>query len=492
MSAAIEIPSLPEVSEFVSTIEANNAPIELATELAPELQSVLGKINSLTGTWNPVEIYTPTPESFEKEKAKFFEAFNNNREYQPRFEYGRAQKIADAGLPTAKLSQLAKDVRRFDTNGEMPQRIARVGVYAKIRDDLATCMLVEGIVSGDENKIGAAMKQKYAPPSDELVDVAEQMYERMTRGETLFEQPKRAEPLLTAEQIQLIEETQLDAEEIKGAFEWMLEAYGILRSETQPDGFSVVIDESTKYIDVRDKSTEPMTVFIPADRVDSAKKIAVLTAHEIEGHARQSTNGAKLFGIGGGGLKMDGEALYEGLAMRLEGSVGQEYFGDEASVQHPWFVLGIRDAFDGLSFAEVFNTQYERQLRVETQTPIDQDIDNTLGIDSELQEKIMEQAWKFTYRVMRGHADMSNPEGFAMAKDTAYLQGWMQDKKLGEVGYGWVNELAVIQRGGLQLLARLGVKQSDIPHPLQEGMFGRFIDEYLLPLCEEKRQNTDL
>jgi hypothetical protein len=84
---------------------------------------------------------------------------------------------------------------------------------------------------------------------------------------------------------------------------------------------------------------------------------------------------------------------------------------------------------------------------------------------------------------------MSNPLGFAMSKDLAYLQGWLTDKQLGEAGYGGINEMAVIQSGGLQILARLGVDEKDIPHQYKD-VVKEYIFTFLLPRLESEQQQS--
>ena len=67
---------------------------------------------------------------------------------------------------------------------------------------------------------------------------------------------------------------------------------------TQHSGFAVTVDEKTTSIDVRDKSAKGPTVFIPKQKKMNGIELLKLIGHEIEGHARQSINGERLFLIG--------------------------------------------------------------------------------------------------------------------------------------------------------------------------------------------------
>jgi len=126
---------------------------------------------------------------------------------------------------------------------------------------------------------------------------------------------------------------------------------------------------------------------------------------------------------------------------------------------------------------------FERQLRVKLKVPLEQELQLDPHEHAEHIEKVKKTAWLTTYRTMRGHVDMTNPLGFAMTKDLAYLKGWLADKQLRAAGYGGINEMAVIQSGGLQMLARLGVEATDMPYPNRE-VVKRYVFEVLLPRLE--------
>jgi hypothetical protein len=197
----------------------------------------------------------------------------------------------------------------------------------------------------------------------------------------------------------------------------------------------------------------------------------------------------EMFMLGGGRLKMDGEALYEGLGMRYGESFRLRFFGDSSGNPAPWYTLAVKLASEGASFAEVFKDIFERQMRVQLKVAPEQELQIDPKELAEQIEKVKKTAWTATYRTSRGHVDTSNPLGFAMTKDLGYLQGWLTDKQLREAGFGGINEMAVIQSGGLQMLARLGVEAADMPYP-HKDVVKRYIFEVLLPRLESKQSSN--
>jgi hypothetical protein len=226
-----------------------------------------------------------------------------------------------------------------------------------------------------------------------------------------------------------------------------------------------------------------MTTYIPEDRKVSGITLGDLMAHEIEGHARQSMNGIKMFMLGGGRLKMDGEALYEGLGMRFGEDFRLRFFGDASGSPAPWYTLAAKLASEGGSFSDIFKDLFDRQMRVKLNVAPGQELQIDPTEHAKKISQVKKSAWSATYRTMRGHVDTSNPLGFAMTKDLGYLHGWLADKQLREAGYGGINEMAVIQSGGLQMLARLGVEATDMPYP-HKDVVKKYIFEVLLPRLE--------
>lgn len=471
--------TLPEVSRFLNSRESSQRVWTETAEVSQELVAMAEAIAKLTGTWNPVEIFTPDPTNLAQEKARFFEAFSKPgaKEYVPQFKYPVAERTEVFGARKS-LNELLKFIRYYSPQSEK-DRLFRVALYAKVRDDLATCDLVDGINTKSETQIQAALLKKYPPADPTLIAYAERIYQDLIIPKTVSSQ-ESVTPLLSEAQQTLLKNTPMDAHDLKSAFEWVLRQYGILRDASHSEGFQVVISDAATGIDVRDKSEQPMTIFIPSTRKVTADKLLELVAHEIEGHARQSMNGLVLFRIGGGPLKMDGEVLYEGLAKRLDESFRRRFFGEESGVPGPWYTIAIDLASKGASFFKIFSDQYLRQLRVMLRVPgTDALIVNAVEHEQEI-SKAQNAAWTTTYRVMRGHVDMRNPLGFAMNKDLAYLQGWLMDKQLQEAGLGGINEMAVIQSGGLQLFSRLDITDAYIPF-LYRDLTKAYCFDVLLP-----------
>ena len=473
---------LPEVTLFLETRAQSPKVWHELAEISPLMVEIAESIGELTGTWNPVEILTPDPDNLKKEKEKFFEAFDKSEDYNPVFDYSVARGM-DMDQPRAVLLERLGEVQRIKPQSQK-DRLFRIALYTKIRDDLATCDLVDGIKAGDEELISKSIEHKYGQADPILFQYAEQIYRDMISG---AEAPgvDSSEELLTPEQQKTLKSTKISAGEMKEDFEWVLDQYGILRTLTNPIGYQVRLSDSVTSIDVRDKSEEPMTVYIPEDRVNSAARVCELIAHEIEGHARQSMNGMKMFMLGGGRLKMDNEDLYEGLGMREEESFKLRFFGDFSGIPAPWYTLAVKLASEGASFSEVFKDIFDKQMRVQLKVDHEQEPQIDSQDYAQQIEKVKKTAWAATYRTSRGHVDTSNPLGFAMTKDLGYLQGWLADKQLREAGYGGINEMAVIQSGGLQMLARLGVEETDLPYP-HKDIVKKYIFEVLLPRLESK------
>jgi hypothetical protein len=102
------------------------------------------------------------------------------------------------------------------------------------------------------------------------------------------------------------------------------------------------------------------------------------------------------------------------------------------------------------------------------------------GIDKEKMDKIKRNAWRTTYRIMRGHTDMTNPKKFAMAKDLGYLRGYQMDKQLRDNDLGYINEEGVIASGGLTMLAEMKLPKDHLPHPFR-NVTQKYWEEVLRP-----------
>jgi hypothetical protein len=470
---------LPEIATYLARLEhVKKVQIPTLDDLTPELREIVDRLTSLTGSWNPVEMYTADPWSIDKEREIFLDAFRRGEEYNPRFTYSYADNFSLAGS-REMLMELLEKVRLFSPRSRS-LKIAKIGLYCKIKDDIATCDIICGLQERDDTLIGRALQYKYPGTDSIVMKIAEENYHLQCRRESRFGENKGF--LNNAEQ-RKIRNLMFDSEDIKKAFEWALEQYGIQRTADHPAGFQVIIDERATAIDVRDKSMLGPTIYIPASSTDTGDRVLALIAHEIEGHARQSANGDTLFLFGGGALKVDDETLYEGLAMRHEREFMRRAFGhDDASPFPDYYAFGIFKGEMGASFHRVFLDQLSRQLHVLLRVPPKESLPSVTKIDPELYDRALQSSWGVTYRVMRGHTDMTNKARFAMPKDIAYLRGSILDAQLQKYGHGHMNEAAISSIGYLRILAEFNLQQEQLPYPFQD-----VATKYLFMLLQRKQ-----
>ncbi len=469
-----------------SSGEQNSLKIE-NEKFPQELVAVAEQLKALTSTWNPVEFVTASAASITAEKAKVFDAYRAGEAYNPTFVYDQVNAVdIDLEQTRVVLSTLLSQVRSFKPQSEF-ERIAKVSLYYKVMDDLASVTLISGIQTKNERFIRTAMNTKYRPLDAETLEAAENAYDAAIE-ETAHPSKLEGTPLLTPEQRKLLDESDTTDQDIKNAFDWLLEQYGILKTDENPNGFSCVIDINTTSLDVRDKSRSPMTIFIPAGVTRSAMRLLQMCGHEIEAHARQSMNGLNTF-VGGGPLKVDDEVLYEGLARTIDGKFHERYLGEKDNSPVMLYVVAIARAEQGANFAEIFKEQVDRHLHVLFGIDRDTAIDYT---SEHVQQKLpdaMNSAWMKTYRVMRGHTDTSNPEHYAFAKDAAYFRGILMHQQLESLGYGFINEAAIMQVDALPLMGRVQFTEADVPYPYQD-LTQRYCFEVLLPMLEERQNKT--
>jgi len=467
-----------------------------------KLNEIAEEVAELTGDWDPVEIYNPG--NSKEEKEKFLDAYQKGEEYNPQFIYPRALEIySDPSFIKTKerlyelLSTVKEDIRsRRDIS--KAERLYRLSLYSKLKDDIATTKIIEGIATRNDELTKEGMYEKYTHfknSDDPLVKLAENVYHSLIEGKSTI----KAEPLLSKEEIKFLKGTKVSPEETKEAFEWALKKLGILYPEN-PDGFRVIIDEKARTIDVRNKSKEGKVVVVPKDRKRTRKKLLELINHEIVGHARQSYNSEKIFKLGGGKLKFDDEVMYEGLAMRHEKDADLELFGEVNKYASPFYVLAIDLAQKGLSFYQIFDRLVDMKLHVKLKIPPDQKIDReSLSLKKEDWEKIYDWSWGRVIRVMRGHSDTRNLQAYALPKDIAYLAGYQIDKGLVQlqtqplfqnrrINPAQLNEMAGLVKGGLLALAEFDLSEPTISQLIREGKYipfqdlaRKYYDEFLRP-----------
>lgn len=489
------------------TIHAENEPIPEELEipriekLPRELVKIAENVAHISGTWNPVEIYTADENIISEERKKVFEAYDKNEEYNPYLSYSYAQSLnlkpSQLLLEKElhKLRQFGEKKKKFwQKNGKKSgkltldrgTRLFRTALYYKIKDDLATCQLVDGIKSTDEDVISSALKLKYPGTDQNLMDNATAEYIRLIHEgddedeDTLV--PKE-DGLLSKEEISWLKKREFTPEQTSEAFKWALQQYGILRTTSNGRGFYVKSSGKATSIDVRSKSADGPTVFIPTDRSKpiSAYTLLSLMAHEIEGHARQDVNGEELFFLGGGRLKIDNEELYEGLGLRYEFDAKRKLYGVTNTAPSPYYTFASRMAEEGNTFFDIFKDQMEKRLRVHLKKPLLTAGENlSIGVDQKKMDQIKRQSWLTTYRVMRGHIDMSNKKKFAMTKDLGYLRGFLMDKQLRDNDLGFLNEEGIMAKGGLAMLAELKVDENTIPIPFKD-VTTKYWEEVLKP-----------
>lgn len=459
------LPLEPHLQQYLATrnhqerhLSFEKHVVPVREHLSPALKDAAEKLQDMSNKLNPVELYTPEKDIRDKEKATFIEAFERGDIYQPQFSYKNAEDIDYEGQQR-KLYDIISDIHRYEPQNEA-ERLARIALNANAKDTMATLQLAEGIQKKDERLIKTAMHQKYPAVDAWLLDIAQKEYEKRARGERDVVTPGD----LSADEQEYLMKKRLNAEDIAEAFIWALKQYNMYRENDQDGpGFRVRIDQQATAIDVRDKSSEGPIIVIPSHRNDNAAKILSLISHEIEGHARQAMNGKRLFDLG----RSDEETLYEGLAMRLEDAFMSKHFGNR-SMPSPYYVLAIQKADTGGSFYDVFQDCLERELHVALQIPVNEPLPSKDTINPEKYNKAMTNAWSTAYRVMCGHTDMSNPAGYAMRKDAAYLRGYFMDQQLRDQHLSHLNEANIISLDGLQLLARLKIDENDIPIPYQD------------------------
>jgi hypothetical protein len=448
----------PEISLFLQKeLFSHKIALSLINSIPKNLLHIAHSIEEISSRWNPIEIITPTDTSIVTEKSNFIEAFRKGEIYHPRFSYDLAITLA-ATMQQQKsrdeLQRLLYTVKQTEPHTP-EERIMRVALYSKIKDDIATVDLTEGIASGNEEMIAGAFERKYGKVHDQLVAQAVAIYDEIfVSGD--HDSETNTNPYLNCEEQQFLKGQEFDAEGLKDLFEWSLQKLGITE-------FEVVISDKATSIDVLDKSENGPTIFIPTSRKVKGDKALELVEHEIRGHVRQSVNGYRMFRVGGGNLKFDNDTLYEGLAKRYDEAYRKDFFAENTGVPIPYFTFAVAKAETGGSFYEIFAEQFDLRLRAAIKVPLEDSLPPHDQIDPNKISKAMDSAWSTAYRVMRGHTDTSNKQGYAMAKDLSYLQGWLMDRELREHGYGIINESAVVAPGGLLMLANYQIHEADLP-----------------------------
>lgn len=454
------------VDDVAGAIDAQRVNVaSVIGDLPREAVAIAEELRDIAETWNPVELYTA--DNFEEQRDAFLDTFDRGHAYVPVFRYGRAETF-DAAGPRGRLTALRARAEALPDEG-LRDAYARATLLAKIDDDLATCDMAQGMAERDDALVKRGCRMKYPGGDPSLTAFATEMFAYLSQY-TVADGPA----VFTPEERAYLRSMDVSPERQKEAFTWALKRYGIYREDddAEGDGFRVVLDPLATALDVRDKSRLGSAVYVPTDRDGGmdASQLCALIAHEISGHARQAVNGKRLFGVQGIALRVDDETLYEGLAIRYEWEFVERYFGE---VRHDMdrstlYIFAVDMAEKGASFGDIFRDQLERRIRLALKIPVDKRVPTRAAVDPALYDLCMKKAWRVTYRVMRGHVDMTNAHGFAMAKDLAYLRGWLMDRQLIESGHGHANEAAILSTDGLRLLSNVELLPDDIPIPFED------------------------
>jgi hypothetical protein len=418
---------------------------ELLTQLPPAYAAVMEELPQLTRYFNPIELITID------DVASVRKRFLRTRE-EPVFRYERSTAALRSTLAGRRLTldaiegALLELRARIDEPAEGVVAIVRSALLEKIDDELATIELVHGLEARDDRAVKRAFTKKYGSVDDATYEAA-----RTIHRWSIAEEPKPSPHPLKRER--------MSAQAFADAVSWMLQRYEEhhrARTGTSIPAelkYRVVIDPKYSGIDVRDKSSEGPVIGIPPG-ARSVRQWLGLLRHEIDQHVRQSLNGRLMFGFGGGALKVDEETWYEGLAKHREIQFLRKMFGDDASPPLPYYVFAIRMADEGKSFVEVFET-----------------IRDLSSASS---------AWTAAYRVFRGHSDLKNEQRFGLAKDQAYLRGWILQAQLEARGLGHLNEAAISGLGGLERIARFDFGPDDLLFP-DLDLTTRYFEEVMRP-----------
>ncbi|MCK6552363.1 flavohemoglobin expression-modulating QEGLA motif protein, partial [Myxococcota bacterium] len=487
-----KLPIQTEIKHILRAIDAKKAtggiPLptldEARAKLPPVFTRAMDVIAALTGSFNPVELFTA--DDVVRVKKEFLAKADDGVLENPTFTYAKSTASLRAKLTAegtsleeveAKLHALRREVlAEKPPRGDRLARVTKVALLEKIADDLATIELAHGLEQRDDRRVRSAFATKYGRGVDRaLLDAARMVYGYLveTQAHAKGDEVRRlgAGNLRPELAEHLSKKESMTADEFKGAVEHLLAGYyrhyeektGKLFPEAAK--FKVEVDEKYSAIDVRDKSSQGPIIGIP-DKVRSYKKYLELLRHEVDQHVRQSLNGQLMFGLGGGALKVDEESWYEGLAKHAEITFMREEFGDESEPTLPYFTFAIDLAEKGKSFVEVFEAL--KALRV------------AAGSSEKL---AAENAWNAAYRAFRGHIDTTNPDAYALPKDQAYLRGWMLQSQLAARGLGYLNESAISKLDGLALLARFDYGPEDLLFP-DLDLTRAWMNDVLLPKAE--------
>ncbi|MDR0463169.1 MAG: flavohemoglobin expression-modulating QEGLA motif protein [Pseudomonadales bacterium] len=472
--------NIPGIKGFLKQKPSNQIDLQKASRefLCPQLEQILDQIQELTGSWNPVEIYTAS--NYHQEKTKFLSDWQEKGSaVNPSFTYALAEqlkltetqnKLKDLLSNTQKL-RVEVDHKTAEENKKLHQFALDLTIL-KINDDLATCELVSGIKNKNDDQTKKAIEQKYGELEKEMGVKANLVFEKMKERANHKTTIKNEKTILSEKEKNWLNNTMFNASEIKAAFVWTLKKYKLLAKQKGELGFLVEVSDEATSIDVRDKnnSGQPI-VFIPTDRTVNGRQLLSLIGHEIECHVRQSMNGAKLFRLGGGQLKIDDEAMYEGLAVQDDYRFEKDYFGETFFVPPPFYIQAIALAKKGLNFGQVFEVMLEKIRATTSESDFNQ-------------SSLLEQTWLTTYRIFRGSTDPENKSAYALTKDRGYLKGFLINQELSKLNEDEYIQLAITNDRDLKMLKIFALNNMEVPYPLLNAQQS-YWEQVLKQRCEQ-------
>lgn len=503
-----EIPLQKEISDLIlklSSFQSENRKIDIIRFDNPnlvDLENISKRVAILTRFFNPVELITV--DDVEKIKKNFLSLVFSEDEFNPEFTYEYSLKslmhilkinnlsVGDIENELNELQNKLSDFKPLDQFSKLIKKLLR----DKIKDELLTIKLIYGLRAKDEVVIKESLLEKYDfLMTDELYRAIKIAVDRRENKKLSYslgagkidpkivKQFKRRDLRNDPDLLRELEANSPDerkfyfnSEEIQSAFSWVLNKYYEYYEENTKQKFpnelkyAFSIDKKYSDIDVRDKSSAGMVICIPKNRILDVKKLLELIAHEIESHCRQSLNGAILFRVGGGELKVDDETLYEGLAIDAEDSLNRNLFGLPDRIPEPYYAISIMHAMKGKSFLEVFKHMYKKFLKLPE-----------LRESQDKEEISAAHAWKFTYRVFRGHISTRNEHAYAFCKDIAYFRGTILHKQLKSYRLDHINQAAIMSVKHLQTYASFGFTQQDLPFP-----FLNLTEKYYIEVLKER------
>ena len=458
----------------------------LPQEFSAGLKKLIHEWESLTRNLNVVEIVTPSHKNLKKEREKFLAAYDAKEEYNPQFTYDWLEKN-DFDLKTQKkkLQTLCQEIKKFQVVDQGDQG-GKITLYQCCQDSLETLKLIEGFKLKKERLIKEALNKKYSAGDDYLWLLANSYYQLAADGEDT--PTTKSGNAVSEQEKKLLKQYQCDAREIASAFIWLLQKYNFLNFDNE-HGYNLMISDDVDFIDVREKSTQPLTIFIPSTRKVSGEKLLRLMYHQIEGLTRQNMNCRQLC-ENANELRTDDETLHEGHAKRLENKFfEQNFIGDseEKRIEASFYVLAVSLAEKGHSFYQIFSQMVDHYLHVLSQVPAKQDLD---CYDEEIWlhlEEAKEKAWTVTYRIMRGHLETKNKLAFALRKDLAYMRQYLIDEVFNNLGLNELDEEIAIKTNVFPDLNNNLIKVGNLRYPFLNATKAYCL-EILLPKIKGQGQ----